>query len=234
LIEEHLQALRRGREYSKATAITAQVWLKRLKAFCGDRCPSQLRPADLALWQKELTWTPGPSGKLYSENTINQAVGAVRRLYRWAIAEGRIKTDPTGPLAMTKVAKRSRSNRLQLSTTETRKLLASPSLETPAGIRDRVIFAIILETGISRPACSRIDLGHFQPDTGALLTKGRSQQIHSLSPGLVADIERYLREARPLLLKGTHRALFLNSNGDRVSGASIQQSLRYHRQLCGL
>jgi integrase/recombinase XerD len=233
MIEDHLQALQSGRRYSKATIITARAWLERFAAFCGDRCPSQLRPTDLAAWHKELTWTPGPSGKLYSESTVNQAVGAVRRLYRWAIAEGRVKADPTGQL-VTAAAKRNRSNRLQLSTTETRKLLASPSLETPAGIRDRVIFAILLETGISRPACSRIDLEHFQPDTGALLTRGRTQQIHSLSPGLIADIERYLREARPLLLKGKHRALFLNSNGDRVSGASIQQSLRYHRQLCGL
>ena len=106
--------------------------------------------------------------------------------------------------------------------------------ETPSGIRDRAIFAILLETGISRPACSRLDLGHFQADTGALLSKGRIQQIHSLSPGLVADIERYLRNARPLLLKGRHQALFLNSNGDRISGGSIQQSLRYYRQLAGL
>lgn len=233
MIEDHLQALRDSPEYSKATVITAQVWLERFGAFCGDRCPSQLRPADLSAWHKELTWTPGPTGRLYSESTVNQAVGAIRRLYRWAIAEGRVKADPTGQL-VTAAAKRTRSNRLQLSAAETRKLLASPSLETPSGIRDRVIFAILLETGISRPACSKIDLDHFQPDTGALLTRGRTQQIHSLSPGLIADIERYLREARPLLLKAKHRALFLNSNGDRVSAGSIQQSLRYHRQLCGI
>lgn len=233
MIEEHLEALRNDREYSKATVATAEAWLSRFWNFCGDRCPSELRPADLAAWHKELAWTPGANGKLYSESSVNQAVGAVRRLYRWAISEGRIKSDPTG-LLVTRAAKRARTNRLELGTAEARKMLGLLNPETPSGIRDRAIFAILLETGISRPACSRLDLGHFQADTGALLSKGRVQQIHSLSPGLVADIERYLRDARPLLLKGRHQALFLNSNGDRISGGSIQQSLRYYRQLAGL
>ncbi len=233
MIEEHLEALASGREYSKATLSTAQAWLLRFREFCGARCPSELRPADLVAWQRELVWTPGPSGKLYSESSVNQAVGAVRRFYRWAISEGRVKSDPTSEL-VTRVAKRSRSNRLELRPAEARKLLSLLSVETPSGIRDRAVFAILLETGISRPACARLDLGHFQADTGALLSKGRGQQIHSLSPGLVADIERYLREARPLLLKGRHAALFLNTNGDRISGGSIQQSLRRYRQLAGL
>lgn len=234
MIDEHLKALRRrGSGYSKATAASAEAWLRRFGTFCGDRCQSQLRAADLVAWQKELTWTPGPRGKLYSESSIFQAVGAVRRFYRWALAEERIKSDPTGSL-VTRAAKPARSNRLELSPTEARKLLGATSLDTPAGIRDRAIFGVLLETGISRPACAGIDLGHLQLDTGALLTRGRSQQIHSLSPGLLADIERYLREARPLLLNLANSALFLNSNGDRISAGSIQQTLRHHRQLTNL
>ena len=234
MIEEHLKALRqRGSGYSKATASTAQKWLTCFQIFCGGRCPSDLRTADLVAWHKELVWTPGPSGKLYSPSSVNQAVGAVRRLYRWALAEGLAKSDPTGSL-MTRKAEPARTNRLELSPTEARKLLASPSLETPAGIRDRTIFGVLLETGISRPTCARIDLADLQLDTGALMTRGRTQQIHSLSSGLQSDIERYLREARPLLLECSTPALFLNSNGYRISGPSIQQSLRHHRQLVGL
>jgi integrase/recombinase XerD len=184
-------------------------------------------------WHKELTWMPGAGGKLYSESSVNQAVGAVRRLYRWALAAGLVEADPTG-LLVTRAAKRTRTNRLELLPTESRRLLASPSLETPAGIRDRAIFGVLLEAGISRPACSRIDLKDLQLDTGALMTRGRGQRIHSLSPGLQADVERYLREARPLMLDGSNPALFLNINGDRISSGSIQQALRYHRQLLGL
>lgn len=233
MIEEHLQYLRECGDFSQATAASAQAWLRRLETFCGDRCPSELHAADLVAWHRELTWTPGPGGKLYSESSVNQAVGAVRRFYRWALAEGRVKVDPTGDL-VTRVAKRTRGNRLELSPSQARKLLSSPSAETPVGIRDRAIFGILLETGASRQACANIDLGHLQLDTGALLTRGRSQRVHSLSDGLLADIERYLREARPLLLRRPGPALFLSSSGDRIKAGSIQQTLRHHRKLQGL
>lgn len=233
MIEEHLQYLRQCGDYSKATAANARAWLKRFEAFCGDRCPSELRAADLALWHKELAWTPGPSGKLYSQSSVNQAVGAVRRFYRWALVEGRVKVDPSEGL-VTRAAKRTRSNRLDLAPSQARKLLSSPNVETPVGIRDRAIFGILLETGVSRQACAGIDLAHLQLDTGALLTRGRGQLVHSLSEGLLADIERYLREARPLLLQGTHPAIFLSTSGERITAGAIQQQLRHHRQLQGL
>lgn len=232
MIDDHLQALRRDGA-SRSTIQSAESWLQHFWVFCRGRCPSELNSSDLVDWHKELVWIPGPSGKLYSEASINQAIGAVRRFYRWALANSRVQSDPTNELTTRKVESR-RTNRLELRPTEARKLLASPSLETPAGIRDRAIFSVLLETGISRPACAGIDLGHLQLDTGALLTKGRSQQIHSLSHGTLADLERYLREARPLLLDLANPALFLNLNGDRISAGSIAQTLRHHRQLAGL
>ena len=232
MIGQHLQALRSDGA-SKSTVESAEAWLQNFWVFCRGRCPSKMKAKDLVAWHKELVWTPGPSGKLYSASSINCAVGAVRRFYRWALAEGRIETDPTGEL-VTRKAEPARSNRLELTPTEARKLLASTDLETPLGIRDRAIFGVLLETGISRPACAGIDLCHLHFETEALLTKGRRQQIHSLSAGLLADLGRYLREARPLLLSVRNPALFLNSNGDRVTGGSIQQALRRHRQLAGL
>jgi integrase/recombinase XerD len=232
VIEEHLRALRENKA-SKSTVQSAERWLQHFWVFCRGRCPSELKSSDLVAWHKELIWIPGPSGKLYSESSINQAIGAVRRFYRWALLNSHVQSDPTNEL-ITRKAEPRRTNRLELTPAEARKLLASPSLETPAGIRDRAIFAVLLETGISRPACASIDLGHLQLDTGALLTRGRSQQIHSLSHGALADLERYLREARPLLLQASTPALFLNTNGDRISAGSIQQTLRHHRQLAGL
>lgn len=235
MIQAHLEALRRGGRYSRSTISSAALWLSSFEAFRGDHCPSELRSADLERWQKELKWTPGPSGNLYSESSLNQAVGAVRRFYRWALSEGRIKTDPTQGLVTPK-AEPTRGNKLEMSATEARKLLSSPSLETPIGIRDRAILGLLIETGISRPACSRLALAHLQFDTGALLSKGRAQRIHSLGPGLLADIERYLREARPLLVRAGENspALFLNIHGDRITANSISQLLRYHRKIASV
>lgn len=235
MTEEHLEFLKQSGDYSKETALRAAHWLKQFQAFCRahDKEPAELRTEDLEQWHKELSWTPGPKGKLYSQNSINQAVGAIRRLYRWSLAEGKLKADPSRTLVTPNV-KNARCQKLEFTPSETRKLLSSPDLETPMGIRDRAILGILLETQASRKACSRIDVHHLCFDTGALLTKGRNQQIHSLSDGLNADLKRYLREARPLLLGDATQALFLNRFGNRISAPSVHQLFHHHRKLCGL
>ena len=78
-------------------------------------------------------------------------------------------------------------------------------------------------TGISRGACSRINRDHLCFETGALLSRSRCQKIHSLDDGLLADLHRYLREARPLLVKENTPALFLDRYGNRLSTRAIDQ-----------
>lgn len=222
MIEEHLKALQANPDYRESTVSSARAWLTNFQAFCGDRDPTELGVKDLEQWHKQLLWTPGPSGKLYSESSVNQAVGAVRRFYRWLLAEGKLKENPTRTL-VTPQAKKTRTNRLILTGSQKRKVLSTLNLESPIGIRDRAVLGLLIETKISRPACSRIDRGHLCFDTGALLTKGRTQQIHSLGDALLADLHRYIREARPLILQESSPALFLDRYGNRLSAASVQQ-----------
>lgn len=230
MIEEHLQALKVSGDYSRATIESARAWLHHFQMFCGDRSPAELRTKDLEQWHKQLIWTPGPQGKLYAEGTVNQAVGAVRRLYRWGLASGKLQNDPTKTL-FTPKAKKVRSQSFELKPSEKRKFLASLDPDSRFSIRDRAVLGILLETGISRPVCSRIDREHLCFDTGALLTKGRGQKIHSLTEGLLADLHRYLREARPLLVKDITPALFLNSHGNRLSPTSIQRLTTQARKI---
>lgn len=230
LIERHLQSLEAT--HSKTTVAIASKWLSQLDEFTESEL-TELGTRDLNDWHRQLTWSPGPSGKLYSQNTVNQAVGAVRRFYRWALAEGLVDSDPAVEI-ITRAARNTRSSKLDLGVSQVRKLLGSLDLSRPTGLRDRAVLGILLETRISRPACSRIDLAHLQPDTGALMSTGRGQRIHCLSEGLLADLARYLEEARPLLASEPCPALFLNTQGNRLTAASIQQMVRYYRQRCGL
>lgn len=232
MIEDHLEDLRQ-QNYSKATINSAILWLLHFQEFCGGRDPAELKPKDLEQWQKQLTWTPGPSGKLYSEATVNQAVGAIRRFYRWLLAEGKMTSNPTETL-FTPKAKQTRSQKLKLEPQELRKVFSLLEPDSALGIRDRAVLGVLVETGISRPACSRIDRDHLCFDTGALLTRGRTQQIHSLTDGLLADLQRYLRDARPLLVGDITPALFLDRKGNRLSGPAVQQIVNRALKLAAL
>jgi integrase/recombinase XerD len=219
MISEYLESLRRQGRFSKTTLAIIDGWLKRFKVWCAGRDLAALKDKDLLDWRQALTWTPGPSGKLYSENTVTQAVLAVRGFYRWAVSENRVKVDPAAGL---KVSKPSRQPKLEPSSDQVRKLLTSLDLDTPTGIRDRAILGLILGPKLSHGACSRLQLDHVQLDTGALMASGRRGGVHSLSDGLCADLERYLKESRPLLARSpSSEAFFLNSKGRRLSTESI-------------
>jgi integrase/recombinase XerD len=229
---EYLESLRREGRYSGTTMAIISNWLSRLERFAGDRDAVDLRTADLVAWRKELAWQPGPSGRLLSENTVNQAVLAVRGFYRWAVASGALATDPAVSLKVRAVRSEGRP---KLTAADRRKILAYPSLDTATGIRNRAVLAVLLETGISRQACSLLDLADLQLDIGALMASGRKGAgIHTLSDGLCADLERYLKEARPLLLNVDQLALFINRKGGRLSVGSVQAMVRHTLLGCGL
>ena len=232
MIEGHLEKLRQSGDYSLATIKAALPWLLHFQEFCGARDPAELTSKDLEQWHKLLAWTPGPSGKLYSEATVNQAVGTIRRFYR-LLAEGELCRDPTETLVTPK-AKSTRSFRLDLEPSQRRAVFASLVPDSPFGIRDRAVLGVLMETGISRPACSRIDKDHLCFDTGALLARGRKQTIHSLTEGLLADLHRYQRDARPLLVSDVTTAFFLDRNGNRLSPGSIGQVVNRARKIAGV
>lgn len=230
LIELHLEELRAADRYSPATLRATETWLCHLESFWGEQSLARLSPERLTDWRQHLTWNPGRHGKNYSENTVNQAIGAVRRFFAWTVANGFLETDPSAHL----VTRRPPPRRRSLTLVQVRQLLGSPDLDSPLGIRDRAVLGVLVETGISRPACSRIDLVHLQLDTGALLTHGRQRQIHTLTDGLLADLERYLNFSRPLLATDENPALFLDRFGARLAGPSVQQICKRHSLLAGV
>jgi integrase/recombinase XerD len=233
VISEYLEELRREGRLSKATVAINEGWLNRFEAWCAGRDLAALKARDLQDWRQSLAWTPGPSGKLYSESTVNQAILAVRALYRWALLQGHLKSGD--PAAALKVRAVRRQSKPRLSGDQMRKLLASPDLDTPLGIRDRAILGLVLGLELSHSAISRLELGHVALDTGALLASGRRGGVYSLWDGLCADLERYLKEARPLLARtGSPEAFFLNSKGQRMSTESVWGLLDRARYRAGL
>ncbi|MGE4207501.1 MAG: tyrosine-type recombinase/integrase [Vulcanimicrobiota bacterium] len=156
MLEAYLES-QRGR-YAANTLQLYASWLHQL-ARRGELL--ELGAAELVAFRQELCWKPGPSGRLYSEHSQNQAIGAIRSFYRWALSAGLLQTDPTAGLKMRAVPRK------RVEKTDLRPLLLAPDPYTLLGIRDRAVLGVLAETGISQTACSRRDLDHLQTDTGA-------------------------------------------------------------------
>lgn len=229
MIDEFIAALRTEGRHAETTVKGTAVWLERCRRYFEPKSLLSLRPRDLADWQQALSWTPGVTGKLYAENTVNLAVGAVRLFYRWALDRELIGNDPSKGLRTRRVPDRTPQSPTEA---ELRALLGLLAGDDAKSVRDRALLGLIFETGISFCACARLDLADLQTDTGALLTSGRRAGVHSLSQGLVDDLERYLQHARQLLAArgdAGDQALFINSWGGRMTDQVIRSRLRIYR-----
>lgn len=215
--------------YSKATREVARHWLEHLEKQLGDLV--ELGRAELTDYDKRLRWQPNTRGQMYSENSVNQAIEAVRRFYRWAVAVGVLKNDPASHLVTRRVPAKPRR---ELSIGEARKLLSQPDPRTFHGARDRAVLGLIIEHRLAFKALSNLDCGSFHYDTGALLVGGRRRGILSLSDGLAEDLQRYLTEARPGVAKVGESALFVSREGARMSNVSYRAILDRHAKAAGL
>lgn len=215
--------------YSSATLEVTKRWLKHIQAFFepSGHGLATLKDSHLTDYQRSLSWQPGPQGKLYSPNSINQAVDVVRRFYRWANSNGLLDNNPAAHLVTRRAVAKPRC---KLTPTEARKLLFCLDLDTFGGSRDRAILGLVLESRVTHPALARLDLGHFQPDTGALWLSGRTSGILSLSDGLVDDLAAYLNKWRPGVAAKGEEALFVSASGHRMTSSAFRAIIRTRAQ----
>lgn len=229
MIEEFLAYLR-DRRYSDSTVAVSKQWLEHFLSRHAEP-PSRLKPADLTRYHQSLQWEPGPSGKLYSENTVNQAVGVLRSYFRWCIEQGHLKTCPAAHIVTRRPPAK---ERFYLTPKQARSVLELPNLSTPLGLRDRAALALIIEHQASPPVLSRLDLSDFQPDTGALLLKGRKRRIVSLGAGLQADLERYIRLGRQGYAQPGEQALLVSRFGKRMGSQAFSILLNGYCRRAGV
>ncbi|MCA9797319.1 MAG: hypothetical protein KC910_36160, partial [Candidatus Eremiobacteraeota bacterium] len=185
---EFFEELERSR--TPVTAGVIRGWVMQFHAFLGQvASPSS---EDLTRFHQELSWKPNSRGELYSENTVNQAIWAVRTYLSWAVEKGYLPEDPSAHLKTRRVPSRKR----ELTTREKARVLALPDLDTPLGLRDRALLGVLLELKLPRARCAALNLGDLSLDTETLVERRKNLKIHELSAGLLDDLRAYLEFGR--------------------------------------
>lgn len=148
-----------------------------------------------------------------SPRSVARAVACYRGFYRFLMVDGRLAANPADdlrPPRAWKVLPR------YLSVAEVDHLLAQPDVATPRGLRDRALIELLYATGMRvselvtlRPADVNLEASYLTC-TG----KGSKQRIVPIGDEAAAWVARYLREARPLLLRRrSSPRLFVNARG---------------------
>lgn len=136
----------------------------------------------------------------YSTHSLYAYLTSVRLFYRYLTGQSMVFENPAAAMILAKPKQRLG---LVLTEEEIRKLLRQPDIATPLGLRDRAMLEVLYSTGIRLGECSTLTVFDADPDNATLtvIGKGSKERILPLGRHAVRYLRRYLKDARPKLIR---------------------------------
>ncbi|MEE8369709.1 MAG: site-specific tyrosine recombinase/integron integrase [Dehalococcoidia bacterium] len=165
--------------------------------------------------------------------SLTRKVSTIRGFYRFLAQQEKLTADPlagvTGP---------KREHRLPsvLTKDHLTALIESADVDTPQGLRDRAILELTYAAGVRLSEVVGLNLSNVDLDEQTLLVRGKGNKERMVLVGrpAVESLRRYLSDGRPKLTVGGEQALFVNRDGGRLSGRSVQLMVRRQALRAGL
>lgn len=166
--------------------------------------------------------------------TQRRVLATLRRYFRLLLAEGRIQIDPTLELASPARAPRVPKT---LSERQVEDLLNAPDIDAPLGLRDRAMLETLYATGLRVSELIELKMTEIDLSAGLvrLFGKGAKERIVPVGEIALEWIQRYAREARPLLLSGrTSPALFITQRAAPMTRQRFWDIVKAYAMACGI
>ena len=167
-------------------------------------------------------------------SSIRRFISASRTYFLFLHEEGQLDEDPTERIEPPKT---DRKLPVFLARDEVVRVIESPSIGDPAYWRDRAILELLYATGIrvSELITARISSVDLEEGLVRVFGKGSRQRIVPMGRTAADVLERYLREVRPTLDRGSGRGIiFLNRRGRPLSRMAIWSLVRGAAEKCGI
>jgi integrase/recombinase XerD len=143
--------------------------------------------------------------------SVSRRLSALRRFYRLQLERAAVRDDPT---ARVRSPKQPRRLPKLLSEAQVEALLAAPATETTLGLRDRAMLETLYATGLRVSELVGLRLSQVSVDTGVVrvVGKGSKERLVPLGDEAVEWLQRYSKEARPMLAGGAkNECVFLTN-----------------------
>ena len=169
----------------------------------------------------------------FEKSSIARKLSALRSFYSYLIQVNIIAKNPLLTISSPKLTKRLPAF---LSSDEVNKLIMTPDISTPLGMRDKAMLELLYASGLRVSEIASLDIVNVNLEEREVrvLGKGSKERITLMGKPAVNAIDCYLREGRPKLIgQRSTDALFLNRYGRRLSKRSIQQTLSRYATAAG-
>ena len=166
--------------------------------------------------------------------TANRRLTVFKRYFRWALRERRITADPTLKLQSARQPMRVPKT---LTEAQVEALLAAPDPDTPLGLRDRAMLELMYASGLRVSELVAMKTFDLSLNDGVLrvLGKGNKERLVPFGQEARRWIERYLADARPVILGGQQTAdVFVTARGAGMTRAMFWVIVKKQAAAAGI
>jgi integrase/recombinase XerD len=189
-------------------------------------------PDDLRRFVPWLRDATNAQGRVYAPRSIARTLAAVRGFHRFLVAEGLATSDPSTEMVSPRLP-RSLPNALSVAQVE--RLLATPSGDGPAALRDRALLEVLYGAGLRISELVALDLDDVDLTlrTVRCLGKGRKERIVPFGRPAAKALSALLVRGRPAL-GPTGPWLLCNQRGGRLTRQGAWKIVKTYADRAGL
>ena len=173
-------------------------------------------------------------GKKTRATSAARFLSSAKRFYRYCLRQGKIRSDPTLKIDSPKLP---RPLPKSLTEEDVESLLAAPAIDQALGLRDKAMLETLYASGLRVSELISLKLTQLSRDMGVVrvIGKGSKERMVPVGEEALAWIQRYLKEARPRLLRGrSSDELFVTGRGAAMTRQMFWHLLRRHAVKAGL
>ena len=170
----------------------------------------------------------------YKARSTARLLSGLRGFYRYLLREGLITEDPTLQVELPQLG---RPLPKSLSEADVEALLAAPELDDPLGLRDRTMLEVLYACGLRVSELVSLTLEQVNLRQGVLRVfgKGSKERLVPLGEEAIVWIERYVVEARSLLLGGRPSdVLFPSQRGEQMTRQTFWYRIKHHARSAAI
>ncbi len=166
--------------------------------------------------------------------SVSRQLSALRGFYRWAVRERHVSEDPTLLVERPRIGKPLPKT---LSEADVEALLAAPDTDTALGLRDRTMLEVLYAAGLRVTELVSLTLSQVNLRQGLVrvVGKGNKERLVPVGEEALGWLQRYLRDARPVLLGDTQsEVLFPSQRAQQMTRQTFWHRLRQVAIVAGV
>ncbi len=215
------------RYQKKLSDNTLESYSRDMRCFCefaesnGLKQASEVSLTDLLRFVREL------EAQNKSNATISRVIASVRSFFGYMYDERAIDNNPARQLQSPKFDRKLPEI---MTIEEVERLLKTPDVSTPTGMRDRAMLELLYASGLRVTELISLKLDSVNLNLSFVKTSGsQNDRIIPMTAFATQAVKEYLEEARHYLLKNENEmALFLNVSGAQLTRQGFWKLIKHY------